>query len=152
MGQLTHGEGEELRVEVGPRSDGVPPAQETVRVHCRSGGSLDGADAQALEHALTITERERDGARDLVERWKLASGLECGGDPDGVMPEIAGGYWLKIQSLGEGLGRWMDIAERMAHLIEKACPDAGAWVDGLADEYDALVGDEVRIVEYRGKR
>ena len=35
-----------------------------VREHARNRGKLDGADAQALEHALTITEIERDTARD----------------------------------------------------------------------------------------
>jgi len=34
----------------------------TVRKTCRQRMPLDGADAQALEHALTITERERDAA------------------------------------------------------------------------------------------
>lgn len=36
---------------------------ETVREACRRNHALDGADAQALEHALTITEAERDEAR-----------------------------------------------------------------------------------------
>jgi hypothetical protein len=31
-----------------------------IRQACRQGKPLDGADAQALENALTITERERD--------------------------------------------------------------------------------------------
>ena len=35
----------------------------TVRQHARDRGALGGADAQALEHALWITERERDEAR-----------------------------------------------------------------------------------------
>lgn len=34
----------------------------TVREACRKRTALDGVDAQALEHALTITERERDDA------------------------------------------------------------------------------------------
>lgn len=34
----------------------------TVREACRRKMPLDGADAQALEHALTMTERERDAA------------------------------------------------------------------------------------------
>ena len=38
-------------------------AKKTVRQHARERGALDGADAQALEHALAITERERDEAR-----------------------------------------------------------------------------------------
>lgn len=35
-------------------------AKKTARQHARERGALDGADAQALEHALTMTERERD--------------------------------------------------------------------------------------------
>lgn len=35
-------------------------AAKSVRQHARERGALDGADAQALEHALTVTERERD--------------------------------------------------------------------------------------------
>jgi len=42
----------------------------TVRVACRQRKPLDGTDAQALEHALTITERERDEAR---EQLRLAN-------------------------------------------------------------------------------
>jgi len=43
-------------------------ATKSARQHARERGALDGADAQALEHALTITERERDEARQQVER------------------------------------------------------------------------------------
>lgn len=35
----------------------------TVREACKRGVPLDGSDAQALEHALTMTERERDEVR-----------------------------------------------------------------------------------------
>ena len=35
----------------------------TVRAACKRRMPLDGADAQALEYALTMTERERDAAR-----------------------------------------------------------------------------------------
>jgi len=38
-------------------------AKKSARQHARERGALDGADAQALEHALTMTERERDEAR-----------------------------------------------------------------------------------------
>lgn len=37
-------------------------APKSVRQRARERGALDGADAQALEHALAITERERDEA------------------------------------------------------------------------------------------
>ena len=41
----------------------VSAAPLTVRAACRRGQPLGGADAQALEGALTLTERERDQAR-----------------------------------------------------------------------------------------
>jgi len=43
-------------------------ANKSVRQHARERGALDGADAQALEHALAITERARDEARQQLER------------------------------------------------------------------------------------
>lgn len=45
----------------------------TVREACRRRVPLDGADSQALEHALTITERERDDALIGVEAGKRAA-------------------------------------------------------------------------------
>lgn len=45
----------------------------TVREACKRRIPLDGSDAQALEHALTITERERDEAR--LERDRLIFGI-----------------------------------------------------------------------------
>lgn len=39
----------------------------TVREACRQRHPLDGADAQALEHALTMTEKERDDAQKEAE-------------------------------------------------------------------------------------
>lgn len=42
----------------------------TVREACRRRMLLDGADAQGLEHALTITERERDDAAATRESWR----------------------------------------------------------------------------------
>lgn len=46
------------------------PAKITVREACRRRMALDEADAQALEHALTITERERDAAESEVARLR----------------------------------------------------------------------------------
>jgi len=43
-------------------------AKKSARQHARERGALDGADAQALEGALTIAERERDEARQRLER------------------------------------------------------------------------------------
>ena len=33
-----------------------------------------------------------------IDSWKSASGLECGGDPDGVTPEAAQKYWAALES------------------------------------------------------
>lgn len=44
-------------------SSKMDAAPMTVRMACRARTPLDGADAQALEHALVLTEQERDGAR-----------------------------------------------------------------------------------------
>lgn len=40
----------------------------------------------------TVAALERE-----IEAWKLASGLECGGDPDGVTPAEAQRYWEQIE-------------------------------------------------------
>jgi hypothetical protein len=32
-----------------------------------------------------------------IDRWKEASGLECGGDPDGVTPAAAKAYWESVE-------------------------------------------------------
>ncbi len=54
------------------------PGALTVREACRLARPLDGADAKALEHALTITERERDA---LAAKLKAVpdKGEESGG-------------------------------------------------------------------------
>lgn len=61
--------------------NGPPPhLRLTVREHARRRGTLGGADAQALEGALAMTERERDEARAEVERRKarcIALENEC---------------------------------------------------------------------------
>jgi hypothetical protein len=44
----------------------------SVREACRMRMSIDGTDAQALEHALTITEGERDALRDALAEARSA--------------------------------------------------------------------------------
>ena len=38
-----------------------------------------------------------EAAEDEIDRWKIASGLECGDDPDHVTPEAAQEYWEKVE-------------------------------------------------------
>lgn len=47
----------------------------TIRAHARRCGALTGVDAQGLEAALTLTERERDAFR--AERDALRAALTC---------------------------------------------------------------------------
>jgi len=46
-------------------------AKKSARQHARERGALDGADAQALEGALAMTERERDEAQTELAATKL---------------------------------------------------------------------------------
>lgn len=62
---------DEVEEEVEGAADGAVAL--TVREACKRRIPLDGSDAQALEHALTITERERDEAR--LERDRLIFGV-----------------------------------------------------------------------------
>ncbi len=87
-----------------------------VRDACRRRMPLDGADAQALEHALAITERERDAAHAEGVR----EGLE------------------KAAQLGTRLARFLRKAEHAG-----SCPASYRDVDpcncGLADDRTAAV-------------
>jgi hypothetical protein len=56
----------------------TPRAALTVREACRRGMPLDGTDARHLEHALVITERERDEALEEVESLAMAAAFDCG--------------------------------------------------------------------------
>jgi len=60
---------------------------DTVREACRKRTPLDGADAQALEHALTITEHERDRALAWSRQLQIKLlGLTVHGEPS-PLPE-----------------------------------------------------------------
>lgn len=60
---------------------------------------------ERLEAELNCANAEVVSLSDEVERWKLASGLERGGDPDGVTPEAAQSYWNEVESEVYGIGR-----------------------------------------------
>lgn len=53
-------------------------------------------DVQAAEVERLREELER--AAEQVDAWKDASGLECGGDPDGVTPAAMKRYWESVES------------------------------------------------------
>lgn len=67
----------------------VPLKRVNLRDACRAREPLDGADAQALEHALSITEKERDEARS--EATKLEAALAASpkfGTPGVIFPTV----------------------------------------------------------------
>ena len=64
-------------------------AKKSARQHARERGALDGADAQALEGALAMTERERDEAR-------------------------ANYQWMVERAADETLDGYRDLASRLA--------------------------------------
>lgn len=46
-----------------------------------------------LKKDIEFLQNENNRMTDEIERWKFASGLERGGDPDGVRPEDAERFW-----------------------------------------------------------
>lgn len=125
----------------------------TTRVACKQRHALDGVDAQALEHALTITERERDdllaqlrSAQDELEQWKDASGLECGGDPDSVTPEKAQAYWERIEKIATGTGWLPEVLLTVRGGVFEAYSDNDAPVSwGIRAEAESITSARTRI-------
>lgn len=61
---------------------------------------LRAAQAERARHAEEVARLEAEHLSDLetIEAWKLASGLECGGDPDGVTPAGMRRYWEGVEA------------------------------------------------------
>jgi len=79
-------------------------AKKSARQHARERGALDGADAQALEGALTMTERERDEARARLER---------------LLDSSADGSWMaRALDAERERDEWRKVAEANALLRE----------------------------------
>lgn len=54
--------------------------------------------AQTAEESAQYLSQQVTELRDKLEEWKDASGLECGGDPDGVTPGAMRKYWESIEA------------------------------------------------------
>lgn len=62
------------------------------------------------------------GALAEVEAWKLASGLEAGGDPDGVTPDAAQAFWERVEaSRHRWKARYEQANERALMACETGC-------------------------------
>lgn len=91
------------------------PSNLTVREACRRQVPLGGTDAQALEHALWITEKERDEARAEVERL------------EGVLDIAA----RSLRAIANGAGRRLGILYDMARIRAYAGTRATVAEDAL---------------------
>ena len=97
-----------------------------------------------LEGKVARLSSELAAAREEIERWKIASGLERGGDPDGVRPDDVSGVldWYEKEverhkqraaQIALRVGAQKDRAERaeatLDDLLEKANADCGLHVN-----------------------
>ena len=69
--------------------------------------------AERARHAEEVARLEAAHLSDLetIEAWKLASGLECGGDPDGVTPAGMRRYWEGVEADRDSLRDQLRRAE-----------------------------------------
>ena len=116
----------------------------TVREACKRRIPLDGADAEALEHAVTMTEKERDKAiteRDAARhqllladtRGPLASQTEFAGGPYAV-PDA----WLKQAADYSGLWIFMLVDDaRKAKRLEAQVKELQEVLDAAYAGHDA---------------
>jgi len=112
-------------------------------------GNIGKRDGERLIHAycggIVTVMNERDelrasalAAEAEVEAWKLASGLERGGNPDAVTPQDAEEHWTKVGQASQAL-----MAEVAMLLLD--VPRLRETRKALAEAHDRmaeLVGDE----------
>ena len=110
----------------------MKPIAPTVREHARNRGILDGANAQALEHALTITERERDEAR--RERDKARVEL------DEARKDLAAAK-LRVSDLKLALGAdaqgWFDRFKRAQAELAEMEGERDTWKAAVCPPLDS---------------
>lgn len=129
-------------------SDDKAAPPKSARQHARERGALDGADAQALEHAVTITERERDDAlaklaearevnRKLHRRAQAAEGSLS--DLDWALDY----YRLRPRNTQwQGYGE-IDVARRIRD-AESKLAEARALLERIGDGEHEYAYDDVR--------
>ena len=90
--------------------------------------------------AVTELTREKYTAEAEIEEWKLASGLERGGDPDGVTPAAMQQYWegqeRQLALCREALRGLLAMVDDTIYSTDSDREDRveGACVIGLARE------------------
>lgn len=114
----------------------------TIREACRRRMPLDGADAQCLEHAITITERERDEWKARVENTE-ADLRECLKRADwlqGECTDAKGALAVETQHRREA-------EARLALLAESGTGYSQETVDAITKERETLRGEVARLTQ-----
>lgn len=98
--------------------------------------------AERARHAEEVARLEAAHLSDLetIEAWKLASGLECGGDPDGVTPAGMRRYWEGVEADRDSLRDQLHQATELVSVLEERLdafedtePDARACAEWVID-------------------
>ena len=78
--------------------------------------------------ALEDVRAENAKLSEEIDAWKDASGLECGGDPDGVTPKAAKAHWEKVERENEAL---LDLAkEHLGTTFDALLKELEKRIDG----------------------
>ena len=117
-------------------------------------------DCEVAEVRLRRAEEERNEARAKfflmvveVEKWKDASGLECGGDPDGVTPAAMRVHWEGVEKEREELratvAKLETVQEELRAVLAKILPlfaqeyghsgERGSYTDAIFVEAEKLL-------------
>ena len=127
------------------------------------------SEVSRLKAQLQEYSRKMVDAADEIVAWKDATGLECGGDPDGVTPAKAKEFWdveakrfeaIKAQAIGHqadivALRHALDVAEHERDEARKEleklspCPLEYTW--GNNPKRMTLKGRRCRIIKRGGK-
>jgi hypothetical protein len=67
-----------------------------------------------------------------IEKWKIASGLQKGGDPDGVTPQLAERYWAVVRRKVDRLEAENEELKERITLARKGCSTECGYCPGAA--------------------
>ena len=116
-------------------------------------GQIDPEQEAALDRMYESIKREEEIARlkaqlgeysrklidaaDEIEAWKDASGLERGGDPDGVTPEGARKYWENIERIAnqrdDAVNSYLNCRQDLEYCKHHA-HQSSAYICGLVEK------------------
>lgn len=93
-----------------------------------------------LKTQLGEYSRKLIDAADEIMAWKEASGLECGGDPDGVTPKAAAEYWANIERIAQqrddAVNSYLNCRQDLEYCKHHAHQSAAYICAKVASEYE----------------